>query len=273
MINICIYCNKQFKTNRSSRKFCCREHANKYQSIKKIEHRDLMEVKKVWACGAGIDSTAIALMICSEMIEKPDYAIMCDCGYEMESTWDYVYSVLMPKLNECGVELTIIKSSKYTDTNIINAKGYCRIPAHSITSTGNKIKYRTHCSSGWKKEVARKWLKKNNIKKIENWVGIAADESHRAKTSDAAWITNRYPLIEHGWTRERCCYEIGKAQWPMPRRSSCIMCPLKTDKDWIDMKLNHKNDFIKACEIDESLRLNNINAYIHRSCKPLIECI
>ena len=39
---------------------------------------------------------------------------------------------------------------------------------------------------------------------VELWLDMSADEAIRMKTSRDRWITNRYPLIEKGMSRQDC---------------------------------------------------------------------
>ncbi len=39
---------------------------------------------------------------------------------------------------------------------------------------------------------------------VELWLGISTDEAVRMKDSRDRWVTNRYPLIETGMSRQDC---------------------------------------------------------------------
>jgi hypothetical protein len=184
----------------------------------------------------------------------------------MERTWRYVNDVIATRLSNVGVTLNIITAE---NAQLINDQGFCNVPAYAIKD-GKKVKFRTHCSGQWKKANAFRWLKARGVNRMENWVGIASDEARRARESTAKWVTNRYPLVELGYTRERCVYELGKAGWPMPKRSSCVMCPLRSMEDWREMRAEEPDDFARACEIDEEIRSRCPGTYIHQSMRPLI---
>ena len=61
--------------------------------------------------------------------------------------------------------------------------------------------------------------------KVEKWLGIDADESHRAKIFEDKKYTYRYPLVEWDLGREECREIIAAAGLEIPKKSSCFFCP------------------------------------------------
>ncbi len=224
----------------------------------------------VWSCGGGVDSTAIALMIIQGKLSKPDLAFMTDVGWERRSTWDYVTGVLRPKLDAVGVQLQVIKTSDYAGNSLVDRRGFTVIPAYARRD-GKVIKYSTRCSGPWKLAVAKRWLREQGVTRCENWIGIAADESRRAKGSGQQWFEHRYPLIEAGMTREDCLFAVGQAGWPMPPRTSCVMCPHQTNNEWDRMAILEPKEFARACAIEQELQRTQPGTYLHQSCRPLRE--
>jgi hypothetical protein len=54
--------------------------------------------------------------------------------------------------------------------------------------------------------------------------------------------------------------------------SGCIMCPFRSDEEWLEMQRNHPEDFKRACQYDESIRsMPGIKGegYLHDSLTPL----
>lgn len=224
----------------------------------------------VWSSGGGIQSTAIAVLICQGKLPKPDYAFMADCGYETEQTYEYCETVLKPKLAEVGVKYEMVKSSDYVDVQLINPAGYCNLPAFRKNPDGTVSHFSTHCNSTWKQQVMRKWLREKGVEKAVDWVGISTDEKRRARgTTGVKWITNRYPLLELDMDRQACIDLIDIAGWKMPVRSSCIICPQRTMFEWLRMKVECPVDFEKACEIDRWIRSRDPNIYLNPKCVAL----
>ncbi len=204
-----------------------------------------LEAKKLvtgWSCGGGVDSTAIACLICMGRIPKPDYAWMVDVGYERDSTLKYVSEVIIPRLDAVGVTLHILKADRAD-----------------------------MCNRQWKVDVARRWLRGMGVERCENWIGIAADESRRVKKSHYLWCVNRYPLVDLGMTREDCLFLLGEQGWPRPQQTACYLCPNQNDKEWRRMAKEEPHEFARACQAEESVRKVDSAVYFHRSCVPLAD--
>lgn len=60
---------------------------------------------EVWSCGGGTQSAAIAALIVTGKLPKPDLAVIVDTEREKETTWRYYTNVLRPELWKLGVML------------------------------------------------------------------------------------------------------------------------------------------------------------------------
>lgn len=265
----CLGCGQTFVPKRKESQYCSRTCSNK-RTGKSISARARDEGERpiAWACGGGVDSTAIAVLICQGELPPPDYAWIVDVGYEPQSTWDYVHNVLQPNLANVGVTLHILRTTDYTHNDLVRL-GYPTIPAYRKREDGSIQKLHTHCSNGWKARVAERWLRSQGVKAIEQWVGIAAEETRRIRESDKAWVRLRYPLVERGLSRADCLYLIGQAGWPMPERSSCYLCPHRSQGDWRRLAARNYEDFRRAVEAEKVIQKTNPDIYLHRSGLPL----
>ena len=221
-----------------------------------------------WACGGGVDSTAIAALIYRGDLPPPDYAWIVDVGYEPHTTWNYVERVLQPKLAERGVTLHVIRTVDYVDNDLIQ-NGFVKIPAYRRLPGGVIQKLHTHCSAGWKARVAERWLREQGVKRIEQWIGIAADESRRVRSSRRAWVRLRYPLVELGLTRADCSHLIGATGWPLPERTSCYLCPHRSIGDWRRLAARNAEDFQKAMDVERAIQKTNPDVFLHPHARPL----
>jgi len=263
---VCEQCKQVFKSNKKRQRFCsvkCRNIAN---ANKKEALFLSYEEHVVWSCGAGVDSVAIAVLICSGRLPLPDIAVMSDNGYDAEYTWEYVNEILKPNLEKVDVSLNIVDTKDVTI--LITTDGYVSIPMFVDTNDG-PTKYRTHCSNSFKTYPILQWLKKQGVKRCINWIGVAADESRRAKPSKLKWVKYKYPLVDLNLSRSDCKRLIRSYGWPVPERSSCIMCPNKTDDDWVTLKRLSPLDFARAVEIEREIRETNPTLYLHKSMKTL----
>lgn len=265
----CQGCPKTFMATHRRRRYCSRTCSNRTTGpALAAKANDDGPRPIAWACGGGVDSTAIAVLICQGELPPPDYAWIVDVGYEPSTTWDYVANVLQPRLAAVGVTLQILRSSDYTQTDLVRG-GYPTIPAYRKLADGRIQKLHTHCSSGWKERVAQRWLRDQGVKAVEQWVGIAAEETRRVRESSHAWVRLRYPLIERGMTRADCVYLIGQAGWPLPERTSCWLCPHRSQGDWRRLAARNPSDFARAVEAERLIQATNPDVYLHRSGKPL----
>ena len=67
---------------------------------------------------------------------------------------------------------------------------------------------------------------------VELWLGISTDEAVRMKDSRDRWMTNRYPLIEAGMSRQDCMdWWAARHDRPL-ERSACVACPFQSRRRW-----------------------------------------
>ena len=168
---------------------------------------------------------------------------------------------------EIGIDLHIIKT---TNNKIINKNGVT-IPAYKKIQSGKVIKLSTRCSNGWKVRPAVKWLKNKGIERMSNIIGIAVDERNRMKISNVKWIEYDYPLVRLNLARRDCKKIITEFGWPIPQRSSCVMCPNQTDSEWLDIKEQFPEDWQRAVMIEQDMRQIKPDIFLHKSCVPLDE--
>lgn len=270
----CQNCGKPFESVRRAKKFCCVACSNAWNGA----HREKPELpppdKIVWSSGGGIQSTAIAVLICQGRLPRPDLSLMIDCGFESKRTIEYMQTVTIPRLAEAGVDFRLVPSSMYTSVKLMTDDGHCNLPAFRKNPDGSVSHLSTHCNGVWKNYVARKYIRENGIDRYQQWLGISTDEARRShKSSGRQYIELRYPLIELGLSREDCVRTIRDAGWPVPIRTSCIMCPQRTMFEWLRLKVECPEDFEEACRIEEQIREIDPNVYLMPKCRPLREIL
>ncbi len=272
--NACLRCAKPLtKVQQWNRtKYCSEDCSNKYkQESRKARLED--EAVQVWACGGGVQSTAIAALICAEKISRPALAWIVDVGWERSATWEYVNGFLVQELAKHGVTLNTIKTTDYRDNHIVDDSNFVRLPAYRINEQGSKCRFNTRCSEMWKRRTANDWLKSQGVERCDTWLGISVDEIRRARKSQTWWNQNRYPLVELGIDRGKCQWLIGKMGWPAAPRTSCYFCPGQSDAAWIQLKRRYPDEFQKACEIEMELGKIKPGTYLHEFCRPLSEIV
>ena len=259
----CVFCGKTFLTKHVGQLCCDRSCSAKYKAQ---QYRDECEKQKVtvWACGGGVESTAIAALIILGAIPKPAYSYMVDCGYEKRRTMEHVYSHLIPELGKAGVTLHIIKPT----TNKVMDGNQPAIPMFLKTHDGTDSKLPPRCGH-WKMPHAKKWLRAQGVVRCDCLVGISTDEAQRQRQSFSWWYQNRYPLIEMGISRRDCEDIIARIGWPDAPRTSCYLCPNQHNDDWQDMKDNYPDDFQKAIAAEREVQNVNPDLFLHQRCISL----
>ena len=243
--------------------------------------------------GAGVQSTVLALM--AERgeydLQKPDVAVFADTGWEPPS----VYEHLDWLQEQLSFEVVRVHAGNIKD-NILegtspDGNNYLGIPAFLVNADGSTAVAARQCTSKYKVKPINRYLRERlgftpgrrapKHVQVEIWMGISADEVLRQKESREEWATNRYPLIELGFSRAQLLNWFAE-HYPdryLPR-SSCIGCPYRTDGEWKWLKTNAPDSFEEAVFIDRALREVPIvrnaitrkgSAFLHKSRVPLSE--
>lgn len=220
---------------------------------------------QVWSCGGGTQSAAIAALIVMGRLSPPDLAVMVDTEREKSATWTYANAVLIPELAHVGVRLEVVPKSEFATVDLYGLNGDLLLPAY--TADGGKMG--GFCSNEWKRRVVMRWLRSKGVESCRAWIGYSTDEKKRVKAPREKWIQDWYPLIEMGLSRPECRGVVAQAYWPPPPRSACYICPHMGNAEWRDIRDNAPADFAKAIRVDEMIREEDSNVFLHRSGRPL----
>ena len=230
----------------------------------------------ILSLGAGVQSSTLAMMAArGEIGPMPDAAIFADTGWEPRKVMEYldwlekqlpfpVYRVM----HKDGLLSALQKN-----------EGVIGMP---FFSSNGGMGYRRQCTREFKinpvQRKVRELLGYQPRQRIPAnsatvWIGISTDEAIRMKPSQTPWIMNRWPLIESGMTRGHCLEWFQSHQFPMPPKSSCLGCPFRSDKQWVELKQGDQDEWNATIEMDRFIRKRNSNSqyeeFMHRSCKPL----
>ena len=240
--------------------------------------------------GAGVQSTCMAMMAEHGEIDKPDYAIFADTGWEPQ----YVYDQL--EWIKERVSFPIIHASKgnikndLIDFAVHKKRGrFAAIPFFAKKFKGTHVEAvmgRRQCTREYKIEPLEKKMRellgyKPRLRIPANscrvMIGITTDEIVRMKPAHNKWQVNEWPLIDLRMNRTDCLNWMRDKGYPLPRKSSCIGCPYHDNKYWRYLRNEAPTEFADAVETDKIIRsrgtLKGMDAeqYMHRSLKPLGE--
>ena len=238
----------------------------------------------------------MALMAAAgDITPMPDCAIFADTQWEPKAVYDWLdwlepqlpFPVYRVTAGDLWQSATRIRRTKDGQRTYISTG----IPIYIATEEGDGIAIRKgigkrHCTRTFKIEpVNRKVKELCGIKRVNNklppaatvWVGISADEAHRAKPSPLPWITRRHPLLESDLDRLDCLEWMADHGFPEPPRSACIFCPFRDDESWMALA---PTEFANVVAMESQLQLSYGNTsefrgkpYFHDSLKPLCEVV
>jgi len=231
--------------------------------------------------GAGVQSTAIALMVAEGVISRPDCAIFSDTGWEPAAVYrhlDWLERVVpFPVHRVTGGNIRHDMMSSALD-----GARWAGPPLYTLDASGSKGRLRRLCTREYKLlPIMRKvkelfGLRKGQhvgLRKVEQWLGISTDENQRARPADETWVRVRWPLLELDVSRQGCVEWMSAMGYPIPPRSSCIGCPYHSDAEWARMKRDRPDEWEDACLIDDTVREGVRGTtdllFTHRSRQPL----
>jgi hypothetical protein len=221
---------------------------------------------QIWSNGGGVQSAAIAALICRGDIAKPELALIVDTERELSTTWEYLEEWIRPALKSVGVEMHKVCKSRYATVDLMRNDDVL-IPA--FTSEGEEVgKLPTFCSNEWKKRVMQRWATDQGVEQADIWMGFSIDEMRRCSQPTGKW-QHRYPLIEKRMNRGDCIGLVKSMGWPDPPRSSCYMCPNKTTHEWQWQKENAPDDFAKAVQFEKELQIIDEDMWLTQKAIPL----
>lgn len=220
---------------------------------------------QIWSSGGGTQSAAIAVLILSGRLPKPDWAVIADTGRETGETWDYLDRIVNPALSDVGLKVERLPCS---DVPSVFENATLLLP---VFATGH-VKFRAFCSSHWKREVVKAAAAERGLLPAVNWVGISTNEMQRVRVPRCANWQLRYPLVfDVPLSRSACRQLVCDFGWPEPPRSSCWMCPNRSNSEWIHLRDNRPDEFLSAVALEREVRASKPDVFFHRSLVPLGE--
>ena len=220
----------------------------------------------ILSLGAGVQSTALALLIESGLlpgIPRPEAAIFADTKAEPRHVIDTL-DWLEDKLPYPIIRTTWGNLAQNTWKAITgmpvperghHKPGYIDIPVFSDKGLAKR-----QCTSIYKvrpiKQAIRDFAKSAPpALTATQYLGISSNETKRAKPAREAWLTNRYPLIEHSWSRADCLMWLDKSFPGHPvSRSACYFCPFRNSEDWREIAASYPNLYADALAMERQMR-------------------
>jgi hypothetical protein len=232
--------------------------------------------------GGGLQSTCMAVMSALGDLPKVDAVINVDPGFESQENYKSI-AWYKDWLNDHGVHTEVIKSKHNIKTDYL--KDHIDLPYW--TETGAPLQ--RQCTSEYKMYPSKRRYREiagyDPVKpphpkpgEFEVWIGFTLDEHERRSVSRVKYMTNRWPLIELGMTRDHCTEYLQGKGLPIPPKSACVICPYRRASEWIAIRDQSPEDWREAVEIDKRIRgakplaqIESDKIYLWRGLEPLDE--
>jgi len=202
--------------------------------------------------GAGVQTTALLVLIAQGRWPRPDAIVFADTGNEHQETYTYLAEVSGPYARANGLEITVLGSDWRTGHYAADLETYCRqwriVPGTWVRWCTDRYKVRPII------RYVRRVMKATKAEPIEGWIGISTDENRRAVMSSMDFQTRRYPLIELGLSRDDCAAIIRDAGLPAPPKSGCWFCPFQKQARWHQLKRESPDLFDRALYLEENAK-------------------
>lgn len=261
-------------------------------------------VCRVLHLGAGRQSSAMVEMVVLGELPRMDLVIFCDTGDEPAHVHRQV-EYLAGRLASVEIQLLVVRKSApgiVRDLQSVTSGRFVSLPFFTRDPvTGKVARLKRQCTSEYKIEPADNtvlaWLLEHGhaqlltdrlgrIRRVvrtdvltEHYYGISFEEFYRAGKRGPTWQQAIYPLIDLRMTALDCVKWLRRHGLPVPKKSSCRVCPYHDDQYWLDMQTDSPADFVYVCNFDDWLRtpeakrgvLRNLrdDVYLHQSCQPL----
>jgi hypothetical protein len=239
---------------------------------------------RVLSLGAGVQSTALLLMMIHGEVEKADAVIFSDTGWEPKAVYEHLAKLEL-LMAEHNMPFHKVSAGNIKTDFLESETRFATMPLYTLNKEGKSTMLMRQCTNEYKIQPLLKvqrelaGLKKGQRSKehlITTVIGISYDESQRMRDPAFTWLRNEYPLVDRKITRQDCikwCLDHG---YDKPPRSACIGCPFKRNDEWRELKDNPEEwqdavDFDKALRQKARLKQRFGWAGLHSSMKPLDE--
>ena len=234
---------------------------------------------KILSFGAGMQSTALALMACENAVNTPvpypavpiyDAVIFCDLG--LEPPW----VARQVEFTRCACEQAripfyVLDTPLYQDfMQNFGERRTISIPWWTLKEDGHKSKMPRNCTIDYKIEAISKFvrwellgyrkgqrLRPEDVKAHEMHMGFSAEEAQRCKENPNRLFVNRFPLVEMGLTRADN-YKYILEEWGLDTKASaCAFCPFHRNYFFQYIKEHEPKTYAAVMGVDNLLRDKN----------------
>mgnify|MGYP000002060708 CR=1 FL=1 len=222
---------------------------------------------RILSLGAGVQSSALALMMKHGLVEPVDHAIFADTQDEPRA----VYRHLDWLESQLPFPVHRVTAGKMSDDIMRDEKPEVRFLLPTFTADGGMGK--RQCTRHYKLDVIRRQVRLLGATKNDPAtmvIGISLDEALRMNRADVLYMQNSYPLVEMGKTRGHCLEWMAENGYPKPPKSACKHCPFHDNLGWQALE---PDEFAGVVDLDRFLRdkggTEGQMQFLHRDRVPL----
>ena len=256
---------------------------------------------KILSFGAGMQSTALALMSCENAYaeqkgkcppypEVPVYDLVVFCDLGLEPPWvKQQADVVERSCKSVGIWYKTLETPLYRDLmQDFGKKRVVSIPWWTLGDDGHKSRMPRNCTIDYKVEKISKFirwevlgyqkgqrLRDEDKKAHQMHMGFSFEEKKRCKESPNPMFVNKFPLVDMELVRADN-YAYIKDVWGLETKASaCAFCPFHKNYFFKYLKENEPEAYRQLVGVDELLRDNNpkppmdSDLFISRSRKRL----
>jgi len=229
---------------------------------------------KILSCGAGMQSTALALISCENkkkgiihpLVPIYDAIIFCDLGKEPPWVYEQV-KFIMNACDAVGIPFYILDTHLYDDyVDNFGKNRVVSIPFWTVDENGKKGKMMRNCTLDYKINVMQKFVrlkllgyKKGQRTKLEDMkahemhLGFSIEEKHRCKENPHKMFVNKFPLCDMNLERKDNFAYIMDIWGLETKASACNICPFHRNYFFKHLKENHLKDYKDVLILDQIL--------------------
>lgn len=247
---------------------------------------------RLQSCGAGVQTTAMALLIKRGDIEPIDGAIFADTGWEPRAVYEHLDRMERELFEPLGIPLYRVSVGNIRDDALNPDHRFASMPLFVKNPDGSKGMARRQCTSEYKlKPIKRKvrellgYPHPTPVPRgvfVDQLIGISTDEVQRAKDSGIKYARNTFPLLDLGLTRRDCLRLLHANGWETTPKSACIGCPFHGNHQWRTLRDEQHEEWQDAVEFDAAIRGGHAQAaarglelrgsmFLHSSLLPLAD--
>lgn len=209
-------------------------------------------MKSALSFGAGVQTTALLVLIAEGRWPRPDAIVFADTGQEHVETYTYMAEVSGPYARKHDLPIVVLGSEWRTNHYAADLETYCL--EHRMLP-GTWVRW---CTDRYKVRPIHRYHKRvmgaTAANPVESWIGISTNEAKRARPSAVPYEVKRYPLIEMVISRDQCEDIIASAGLPVPPKSGCWFCPFMKQSSWRALKRRDPEKFGRALALESNAR-------------------